>query len=413
MAKIDKPAIEVKNLVKSFKIPLDKGRNLKQKILGRASKGYREFMPLNGISFTINEGEFFGIVGRNGSGKSTLLKTIAGIYTPQKGKVSVNGTLVPFIELGVGFNPQLSGRENVYLNAALLGFSREECDAMYDDIVDFAELHDFMEERLQNYSSGMQVRLAFSIAIRAKGDILLLDEVLAVGDKAFQEKCFNYFEQLKQEKKTVILVTHSMGNVERFCDRALLLNEGKIEFIGEPDEVSQRYLDLFKTPSKDKADSASSEKKLDEPAETEPNHEIKISGLQVSQNDISNGEVEAFKPFTIKFSVEGLVEGLSRVNPVVNIIDSNEQRLLISDIRYLIGDFMSLEKGESKEIEYQIEENIYTNGDYRVEVIVNIDSENGGRRKAEANRNEAKLSIHGVENNHRSLVHPKIKATVR
>lgn len=153
----------------------------------------------------------------------------------------VNGSLVPFIELGVGFNPELTGRENVYLNGALLGFSRTEMEAMYNDIVSFAELHDFMEERLKNYSSGMQVRLAFSIAIRAKGDILLLDEVLAVGDEAFQRKCFNYFEQLKRHNKTVILVTHDMGAVERFCNKALFLNDGKIDLIGSPRKVAAAY----------------------------------------------------------------------------------------------------------------------------------------------------------------------------
>jgi ABC-2 type transport system ATP-binding protein len=170
-----------------------------------------------------------------------LLKTIAGIYSPDRGSVQVNGTLVPFIELGVGFNPELTGRENVYLNGALLGFSRTEMEVMYSDIVDFAELHDFMEERLKNYSSGMQVRLAFSIAIRAKGDILLLDEVLAVGDEAFQRKCYSYFNQLKREKKTVILVTHDMGAVERFCNKAMMIENGSITTEGKPHKVAAEY----------------------------------------------------------------------------------------------------------------------------------------------------------------------------
>jgi len=178
--------------------------------------------------------------------------------------VQVNGTLVPFIELGVGFNPELTGRENVFLNGALLGFSREEMEAMYDDIVDFAELHDFMEERLKNYSSGMQVRLAFSIAIRAEGDVLLLDEVLAVGDEAFQRKCFSYFEQLKQEKKTVILVTHDMASVERFCTKAMLIDKGKIVAIGRPHTIATKYTNLnlpekevdTKKPSLDKKDTS-------------------------------------------------------------------------------------------------------------------------------------------------------------
>ena len=164
---------------------------------------------LKDISFEVRQGDFFGIVGRNGSGKSTLLKIISQIYVPEKGSVSVKGKLVPFIELGVGFNPELTGRENVYLNGALLGFTREEIDAMYDDIVEFAELEDFMDQKLKNYSSGMQVRLAFSVAIKAQGDILVLDEVLAVGDEAFQRKCDNFFAQMqKGPTKTIILVTH-------------------------------------------------------------------------------------------------------------------------------------------------------------------------------------------------------------
>jgi len=236
-------AIQIRNLTKSFKIPLEASSGLKQKLINtlKGRKGYKDFTPLNNVSFTIEEGDFFGIVGRNGSGKSTLLKTIAGIYTPTKGGVHVNGKIVPFIELGVGFNPELTGRENVFLNGALLGFSHDEMEAMYDDIVDFAELHDFMAERLKNYSSGMQVRLAFSIAIRAKGDILLLDEVLAVGDESFQKKCYSYFDQLKRNKKTVILVTHDMAIVERFCNRAVFIEKGEVKIDGRPHKVAAAY----------------------------------------------------------------------------------------------------------------------------------------------------------------------------
>jgi polysaccharide ABC transporter ATP-binding protein len=236
-------AIVVKNLKKSFSIPLEASSGIKQKLINalKGRKGYREFTPLDSISFTVKKGEFYGIVGKNGSGKSTLLKTLAGIYSPQAGSVATKGTLVPFIELGVGFNPELSGRENVYLNGALLGFSHAEVDTMYEEIVEFAELEDFMEERLKNYSSGMQVRLAFSIAIKAHGDILLLDEVLAVGDAAFQQKCYDYFETLRQEKQTVVLVTHDMNAVKRFCSKAMIISEGKIEKIGTPEEIAEIY----------------------------------------------------------------------------------------------------------------------------------------------------------------------------
>jgi ABC-type polysaccharide/polyol phosphate transport system ATPase subunit len=187
----------------------------------------KAFVALDEVNFEVKRGEFFGIVGRNGSGKSTLLKILAGVYVPSRGEVSVKGSLTPFIELGVGFNPELSGKDNVYLNAALLGFNRKETRAMYDDIVEFSELSDFMDEKLRNYSSGMQVRLAFSIAIKAKSEILLIDEVLAVGDTAFQHKCINYFKKVKREGRTVVFVTHDMSSVERFCDRVLVIDKSK------------------------------------------------------------------------------------------------------------------------------------------------------------------------------------------
>ncbi len=238
--------ISVKHLHKSFKLPTERAGGLKQAIFNRLKgvKGYKTQKVLNGINFDIHKNEFVGIVGRNGSGKSTLLKSLAKIYFPEKGSIDIAGTLVPFIELGVGFNPDLSGRENVYLNGALLGFSNKEMDAMYDEIVDFAELRPFMDQKLKNFSSGMQVRLAFSIAIRAKGDILLLDEVLAVGDAEFQKKCTDYFAAIKG-KQTVILVTHDMGNVRQFCTRAILIEEGQVKLDSTPDKVATAYEKLW------------------------------------------------------------------------------------------------------------------------------------------------------------------------
>lgn len=238
--------ISVKNLHKSFKLPTERSWGLKQAIFNRLKgiKGYKELKVLRGISFDVHRGEFIGIVGRNGSGKSTLLKSLAKIYFPEKGSIEINGSLVPFIELGVGFNPDLTGRENIYLNGALLGFSNKEMDGMYDEIVDFAELREFMDQKLKNYSSGMQVRLAFSIAIRAKGDILLLDEVLAVGDAEFQKKCEDYFASL-HGNQTVILVTHSMDNVRKFCDRAILIEKGRVALDSTPDDVARAYENLW------------------------------------------------------------------------------------------------------------------------------------------------------------------------
>ncbi|AHY15956.1 ABC transporter ATP-binding protein [Streptococcus iniae] len=241
-----KVVLSVDSVSKSFKLPTEASHSLRTSLVNyfKGIKGYTEQHVLDNVSFEVEEGDFFGIVGRNGSGKSTLLKIISKIYDPEKGKVTVDGKLVPFIELGVGFNPELTGRENVYMNGALLGFSREEVEAMYNDIVAFAELHEFMDQKLKNYSSGMQVRLAFSIAIKAKGDILILDEVLAVGDEAFQRKCFDYFAQLKRDNKTVILVTHSMEQVQRFCNKAMLIDKGHQVEVGTPLEISQIYKQL-------------------------------------------------------------------------------------------------------------------------------------------------------------------------
>ncbi len=236
-------AIKIEGLHKTFKLPHEKQSSIKGAIvnLGRSQKGYETQQVLKNINFEIKKGDFFGIVGRNGSGKSTLLKLIAGIYSADSGTVQVNGSLTPFIELGVGFNPELTGRENVFLNGALLGFSRKEMLKMYDSIVEFAELERFMDQKLKNYSSGMQVRLAFSIAIQAKSDILVLDEVLAVGDEAFQKKCTNVFEKYKANKQTIVLVTHDMGVVEKFCNRAIMIEDGKIIEEGTPGSIARLY----------------------------------------------------------------------------------------------------------------------------------------------------------------------------
>ena len=239
--------VVVKDLYKSFKLPNEQASGIKQVVVNivKRKRGYEVQHVLEDISFEVKKGEFFGIVGRNGSGKSTLLKLLAGIYVPDEGLVEVQGSLTPFIELGVGFNPELTGRENVFLNGALLGFSKQEIHGMYDDIVEFAEIEKFMDQKLKNYSSGMQVRLAFSIAIRAKSDILILDEVLAVGDAAFQRKCFDYFMKLKKDKRTVILVTHDMSAVRQYCDRAIMIDQGKIVKEGKVEKVAQSYQRLF------------------------------------------------------------------------------------------------------------------------------------------------------------------------
>jgi len=243
----DNIAIKVDGVNKSFKLPHEKVSSIKSAVVNfyKRKRTFEKQEVLKDVSFEIKKGEFFGIVGRNGSGKSTLLKLLSGIYTPDAGKITINGKITPFIELGVGFSPELTGRENVFLNGSLLGFSRKDMGKMYNDIVEFAELERFMDQKLKNYSSGMQVRLAFSVAIRAKTPILLLDEVLAVGDADFQKKCYNYFMSLKNKKQTVILVTHDMGAVRQYCDRAIMIEKGEIIKRGKSEEVAQEYQKLF------------------------------------------------------------------------------------------------------------------------------------------------------------------------
>jgi ABC-2 type transport system ATP-binding protein len=240
-------AITVENVSKTFKLPHEKQSSVKGIFVNlfRGKSTFESQQVLNNINFNIPKGQFFGIVGRNGSGKSTLLKLIAGIYVPDKGRIILDGQLTPFIELGVGFNPELTGRENVFLNGALLGFNRKQMLELYDEIVDFAEIEKFMDQKLKNYSSGMQVRLAFSIAIRAKSDILLIDEVLAVGDAAFQTKCFDYFYELKKKGATVIFVSHDRTSLERFCDRGILIDKGEIVTEGSISKVLRSYTKII------------------------------------------------------------------------------------------------------------------------------------------------------------------------
>jgi ABC-type polysaccharide/polyol phosphate transport system ATPase subunit len=220
-------AISVAGLTKTFKIPLERRNRLREHIINLfRSPGYRRLEALKGLDLEVRRGEFFGIIGRNGSGKSTLLKIIAGIYQPTQGKVKIEGRLSPFIELGVGFNPELTARDNVYLNGAILGLDRKEVGAQFDEIIGFAELEDFVDQKLKNFSSGMLVRLAFSVAIRAHAEILLIDEVLAVGDFEFQQKCFAVFRRMKAEGKTIVFVSHDLASINEFCDRVLILDRG-------------------------------------------------------------------------------------------------------------------------------------------------------------------------------------------
>lgn len=361
MDKSKKTAIEVTHVSKNFKLPQEKVTSLKAGILNtlrrRRKKSIATQRALNNINFTIHEGEFFGIVGRNGSGKSTLLKILAGIYQPTKGSVKTYGKLVPFIELGVGFNPELTGRENVYLNGAILGFSEREVDAMYDSIVDFAELRPFMDQKLKNYSSGMEVRLAFSMAVRAEADILLIDEVLAVGDADFQRKCYKYFNELKRNKKTVVFVSHDMDAVREYCTRAVLINDQEMIYEGTASEVASQYLRIM-NPGQDAGVSTKTETQIDRWGDGM----CQISVVESAHND---------ETITLAYSVEFK---RSCKDPVYGYRIRNGRGDEVCGLNSLIATkkTVPVEQGEIVHVEWSID-NALGDGSYTIDVAVIYD----------------------------------------
>jgi ABC-type polysaccharide/polyol phosphate transport system ATPase subunit len=239
------PAVQISAVSKAFKLPHRSYHTLKERALHPFStQTYDVLQAVDDVTLEVAAGEFFGIIGRNGSGKSTLLKCMAGIYDIDAGELHVRGRLSPFIELGVGFNPELTARDNVLINAIMLGLTRREARERFDAIIAFAELEEFLDMRLKNYSSGMHVRLAFSVAIQVDAEILLIDEVLAVGDARFQQKCFDEFQRLKREGRTILFVTHDMSAIERFCDRAMLLDKGRMLALGDPATIARQYNEL-------------------------------------------------------------------------------------------------------------------------------------------------------------------------
>ena len=237
--------VVVNGVSKSFHHPHEQIHTLKERVVHPfRHREVDRFQALRDVSFSVKQGEFFGIVGRNGSGKSTLLKCMAGIYATDQGQIEIGGRLSTFIELGVGFNPDLAARDNVILNGIMLGLTPREARSRFDAVIEFAELEEFVDLKLKNYSSGMQVRLAFSVMIQVDADVLLIDEVLAVGDAAFQQKCFDVFYRLKDEGKTILFVTHDMPAVQRFCDRAVLLEKGVVRLVGDPERVANHYVEV-------------------------------------------------------------------------------------------------------------------------------------------------------------------------
>lgn len=348
--------IRAKSVTKDFLLPHEKNTSVKSTIVNifrSSKKGATMQHALQGVSFEIEKGEFFGILGRNGSGKSTLLKILAEIYQPTEGSVDIKGKLVPFIELGVGFNPELTGRENVFLNGALLGFSRKEIEDRYEDIVAFAELEDFMDQKLKNYSSGMQVRLAFSVATRAEADILLVDEVLAVGDADFQRKCFDYFKSLKKSHKTVIFVTHDMNAVREYCDRAILIKDGLVAHEGAADKVANEYLKLF---------NKSDEKNQDKDSSRWGNGQVKVANLTIHDDD---DEIKISSRVRATKDTDGFVFGYRFLN--------SEGKLMMggNSLNANGGKKLSLKKDEELELTFKMP-NILGSGTATLGVTVRL-----------------------------------------
>lgn len=405
MKKNDKPkvALEICNVSKSFRLPTEQASGIKQAFINymRGIKGYKEQQVLKDISFKVEKGDFFGIVGRNGSGKSTLLKLISQIYMPNSGKIKVHGKLVPFIELGVGFNPELTGRENVYMNGALLGFSKKEVSMMYPDIVNFAELEEFMDQKLKNYSSGMQVRLAFSIAIKAQGDILILDEVLAVGDEAFQRKCNEYFEEIRKDKKrTVILVTHSMESVRRYCNKAMFLVDGRIKKIGSPDKVANAYSQMFIDEQiaqlEDDEDNVITNNKLSD---------VELKRVSIVQDGKKTKMVKFHEDFSLELLI---ISDKKRDNLTMGIhfFDQAGRDMLVISTKVLGG--FNLKKGENK-VKFDIQ-NIFTDGNYYINLAI---EENDTKKLLVQNHEISPFSIVGLNLSRyskQSLTYPEVRA---
>lgn len=235
-------AIEIRNMYKDFKLVYDKPTTLKERICFWKTTKVQKIQVLKNINLDIKKGETVALIGTNGSGKSTLLKLMTKILYPNKGTLETHGKLTSLLELGAGFHPDFTGRENIYFNAAIFGLTRQEIDKRIDEIIEFSELGDFIDNPVRTYSSGMYMRLAFSIAINVDAEILLIDEILAVGDQHFQDKCFAKLKEMKESEKTIVIVTHSLGQVRELCDRAIWIYNGEVRMDGTPNEVVDEYL---------------------------------------------------------------------------------------------------------------------------------------------------------------------------
>ena len=386
----------VRSVSKMFRVPREAVLTLKE----RAMHPFRrvrsdEFTALRDVSFEVPEGEFFGIVGRNGSGKSTLLKCLAGIYRIDEGDMRVRGRISTFIELGVGFNPDLAARDNIILNAIMLGLSPGEARKLVEPVLDFAELHEFSELKLKNYSSGMHVRLAFSVMLQAKADIMLIDEVLAVGDASFQEKCFREFTRMREEGRTVLFVTHDMGSVERFCDRAMLLERGDLVMIGDPADVGERYVDMNfrrKAPPKEVVEEQAAGVHETESTRDESGPVRFVFGQAEADNGAGIYAVAAGRTCRLRVRVEA-TEHVASPAVMLEIVNEHQQKILVLPAHMSADAPTSLEPGDV--VDYVVEfDNLLAPGPYVVQG--KISQGESGLDVVHRNSSLARMSVVGT-----------------
>ncbi|MBR0511518.1 MAG: ABC transporter ATP-binding protein [Ruminococcus sp.] len=375
-------AIEVRNVTKSFKVYLDKGAQLKERLLFRKRSRYEERKVLRGISFDVKRGEAIGLIGHNGCGKSTTLKLLTRIMYPDEGTIKLKGRVSSLIELGAGFHPDMSGRENIYTNAAIFGLTKKEIDARINEIVEFSELAEFIDNPVRTYSSGMYMRLAFSVAINVDADVLLIDEILAVGDANFQTKCFNKLKEIKAQGTTIVIVSHALGQIEQICDRAIWIHEGLIRAEGPPKEIDLEYLDYMsrkmQEKNKSEEDSSDTEPSEDEAGKRWGSGEVRIRKVRSfsadgsEQNVFRTGEdIRLTIDYTVKKPVKDAVFGFAvfdmngvqcygtntRIDkqPDINISESGTAEILLRNVELLGGEYnidIAIEQGEGIPIDY-------------------------------------------------------------
>ena len=292
---MEENVIEVKNVTKAFKVYLDKSNTLKEKIIFRNRRRFEEKKVLNGISFNVKRGEAVGLIGHNGCGKSTTLKLLTRIMYPDSGSINIKGRVSSLIELGAGFHPDMSGRENIYINASIFGLTKKEIDNKLYDIIQFSELEDYIDNPVRTYSSGMYMRLAFSVAISVNADVLLIDEILAVGDVNFQQKCFDKLKQIKREGTTIVIVSHSLSQIEQICERSIWIDGGKIREEGRPKEVHEKYLSTMEIQRMDRIEEEEKQKREKEKQNKEQEEKVVTEEEKASEEVIQEAEEKTKK----------------------------------------------------------------------------------------------------------------------